>query len=96
MSVTIIPTSEVRNRIAWVINRARSTGEPVFITRYSRPEAVLLSYERYQAMMDLLEDREDETDSELGRRVAEGRAAYERGESRDLDELTNELEGLVD
>jgi prevent-host-death family protein len=92
MSVIIVPTSEVRDKIASVLKELSETGEPVFITRYSKAAAVLVSIDRYNAMMDLLEDREDELDKALGRRVLEEREAYARGEGRDFKAVTAELE----
>jgi len=92
MGVTILPTSEVRDKIASILKRLRETGEPVFITRYSKAEAVLLPVERYNAMMDLLEDREDELDTALGRRIQEERQAYARGEGRDFESFVAEIE----
>jgi prevent-host-death family protein len=92
MGVTILPTSEVRDKIASVLKRLRETGEPVFITHYSKAEAVLLPVERYNAMMDLLEDREDELDTALGRRIQEERQAYARGEGRDFESFVAEIE----
>jgi len=92
MAITILPTSEVRDKISSVLKRLSETGEPVFITRYSKAEAVLLPIERYSAMMDLLEDREDELDSALGRRLLEERQAHARGEGRDFEAFAAELE----
>jgi len=92
MAITILPASEVRDKIASVLKRLSETGEPVFITRYSRAEAVLLPMGRYNAMMDLLEDREDELDTTLGRRIQEERRAYARGEGRDFEAFVAELE----
>jgi prevent-host-death family protein len=92
MAVTILSTSEVRDKIAAVLKQLRETGEPVFITRYSKAEAVLLPIERYNAMMDLLEDREDELDTALGRRIQEERQAYARGEGRDFEAFVADLE----
>jgi len=92
MTVTILSTSEVRDKIAAVLKQLRETGEPVFITRYSKAEAVLLPIERYNAMMDLLEDREDELDTVLGQRIQEERQAYARGEGRDFEAFVAELE----
>jgi hypothetical protein len=43
-------------------------------------------------MMDLLEDREDELDFCLGRRIMEEREAYARGEGRDFEAFVAELE----
>jgi len=76
MTVTILPTNEVRNRIGSLLNRLRETGEPIFISRHGQAEAVLLSVDRYNAMMDLLEDREDKLDTALGQRIREEREAY--------------------
>jgi PHD/YefM family antitoxin component YafN of YafNO toxin-antitoxin module len=92
VAVTILPASEVRDRMAAVLKQLSETGQPVFITRYSRAEAVLLSMERYGTMMDLLEDREDELDSALGRRVLREREAHARGEGREFDAFVAGLE----
>lgn len=92
MAVTILPTSEVRDKIASVLNRLSETGEPIFITRYSKAEAVLLPLERYNAMMSLLEDREDELDTALGRRLLQEREAHAQGEGQDFDAFVANLE----
>lgn len=60
-------------------------GAAIFISRQGKAEAVLLSMDRYNAMMDLLEDREDELDTTLGQRVQEEREAYLRGEGRGFE-----------
>jgi PHD/YefM family antitoxin component YafN of YafNO toxin-antitoxin module len=65
MSMTILPSGQMRSKIAAVLNKLCKNRKPVFITRYGQPEAVLLSMERYKAMLDLLEDREDELDMVL-------------------------------
>jgi prevent-host-death family protein len=91
MTVTILPTNEVRNRIGSLLNRLRETGEPIFISRHGQAEAVLLSVDRYNAMMDLLEDREDELDTALGQRIREEREAYVSGEGRDFEAFVAEL-----
>jgi len=91
MTVTILPTNEVRSRIGSLLNRLRETGEPIFISRHGQAEAVLLSVDRYNAMMDLLEDREDELDTALGQRIREEREAYVSGEGRDFEAFVAEL-----
>ena len=63
MSATVLSTSEVRSKITAVLNRLQKTKKPVFITRRGKTEAVLLPIERYNAMIDLLKDREDELDT---------------------------------
>ena len=76
MALKIIPASEVRSRLATVLNDVERDGEPCFITQHGRSKAVLMSMDRYQAMMDIMEDREDEEDSELAARIAEARRDY--------------------
>jgi PHD/YefM family antitoxin component YafN of YafNO toxin-antitoxin module len=80
MSMTTVPSSQVRGKIASILKRLHRTSKPVFITRYGQTEAVLLSMERYNAMLDLLEDREDELDAPLGQRIREERQAYNAGD----------------
>jgi PHD/YefM family antitoxin component YafN of YafNO toxin-antitoxin module len=92
MAITILPTSEVRDKISSVLKQLKENGEPIFITRYSKAEAVLLPISYYNAMMSLMEDREDELDSILGQRIAEARADYAKGEGRDFDSFVNDLE----
>jgi hypothetical protein len=53
-------------------------------------------YETYAQVLkypyDPNDDREDETDSSLGRRIAEARADYASGHGRDFDEFLSEIE----
>jgi len=55
--VATINVSAARNNLPDVVERART--EPVFLERYGRPAAVLISPERYARMMAALEDAED-------------------------------------
>jgi PHD/YefM family antitoxin component YafN of YafNO toxin-antitoxin module len=91
MTIKILPTSEVRDKMASVIKQLKETGEPIFITRYSKAEAVLLPISYYNTMMSLLEDREDEIDSVLGQRIAEARQDYAEGEGQDLEAFVDDL-----
>ncbi|MEJ7892137.1 MAG: type II toxin-antitoxin system Phd/YefM family antitoxin [Solirubrobacteraceae bacterium] len=52
-----INVSAARNNLPDAVERART--EPVFLERYGRPAAVLISPERYARMMAALEDAED-------------------------------------
>lgn len=92
MSEIVLPTQELRNKIGAILNRLQETGEPIFISRHGATEAVLLSMDRYRAMLDLLEDREDELDLVLGQRLQEEREAYSRGQGRDFEDFVAELE----
>jgi len=49
--------SEARARLSEVVETARS--EAVFLERYGRPAAVLVSVERYEELVEALEDAED-------------------------------------
>lgn len=59
-----------------------------FITRLGKAEAVLITVGRYNALMDLLEDREDEHDAALARRLQEEHQAYANGAGRGFAILT--------
>jgi antitoxin Phd len=49
--------SEAREKLSEAVETART--EAVVLERYGRPAAVLLSPERYEQLMDALEDSED-------------------------------------
>ena len=49
--------SEAREKLAEALEISRS--EPVVLERYGRPAAVLISPERYEELMEALEDSED-------------------------------------
>ncbi len=91
MTVTI-PTAQVRSKLGSILNELKKTGEPILISRHGKAEAVLIPMSRYDAMMDLLEDREDELDVALGQRIQEERKAYARGEGQDFEALVVGLE----
>jgi prevent-host-death family protein len=55
--MTKMAVSEARERFSDALEAARS--EPVFLERYGRPAAVLVSPERYEQLMEALEDAED-------------------------------------
>lgn len=56
-SMATIPVSEAREKLAEAVETAR--GEAVFLERYGRPAAVLVSPDRYEELMEALEDVED-------------------------------------
>jgi len=85
MAIKILPASEVRDKISLVLKQLIETEEPVFITQYSRPKAVLIKYEVYNALMDRLEELEDLHD------MAEAEKAYRKGEGQDFEEFVTEL-----
>lgn len=92
MTEITLPVNQVHEKMAAALKELAETGGPIFITRHSRAEAVVLSIEQYNAIMGLLEDREDEMDAALGRRVREEREAYGRGKGRPLSAVIADLE----
>ena len=56
MAVKIIPISEMRQKLKEVFAKLEATGEPYFITQYSRPKAVLVRYEDYNALVEQAEE----------------------------------------
>ena len=52
-----IAISEARERLSEAVEMAG--GEAVFLARYGKPAAVLLSPERYEELMEAFEDAED-------------------------------------
>jgi prevent-host-death family protein len=55
--VATIPVSEAREKLSEAVETAQS--EAVFLERYGRPAAVLLSPARYEELLEALEDVED-------------------------------------
>lgn len=52
-----IPVSEARGSLSDAVQAART--EAVFLVRYGRPAAVLISPERYEELVEAEEDAED-------------------------------------
>jgi prevent-host-death family protein len=52
MAVKIISISELRQRLKDLLATLDATGEPYFITQYSRPKAVLVRYDDYNALTE--------------------------------------------
>jgi len=50
MMPTILPLTKVSERLGQIIRQAQQRGEPVFITRHGRAEAVLLTLKAYEAL----------------------------------------------
>ena len=92
MLPTTLSVSEAKERLEALLCELPGTERGIIITDKGEEAAVLLSIERYRWMMDILEDWEDEHDEELGRMIAESRAAYARGEGRPFEDLMAELE----
>lgn len=81
----IVSASDLRENMAQILQAAAEEAEPQFITYRSRPIAVLMGYEHFEALMEQLEDLSDviaiyERQKEPRRPFGEVLAQRERGE----------------
>ena len=74
----------VKAHLSEVLDRVLQTHERITITRHGRREAVIMSTEDLDALDETLELL---SDPEAVREIAEARAAAERGEGLDADDL---------
>jgi len=86
MGIRILPTSEVRDHMSEVIRSFKENDVPCYITQHGKATAVLLPIQRFEAMMSLLEDAEDEMDSRLAHRITQARKEYASGHSIPIGE----------
>ena len=89
MSIHLMPASDLRKGLHAILENLT---RPVFVTQRGRIKAVLLDIDRYNAMMDELEDLHDQCDPEIQRLAAEAHAAHARGETVPLEEVLKENE----
>lgn len=59
--------SEVRDHLAEVIEQARRSGEPVFVTRRGRRVAVVIDAEAYERFVEAAEDATDRRELQAAR-----------------------------
>jgi PHD/YefM family antitoxin component YafN of YafNO toxin-antitoxin module len=85
MSVKIMPATEVRDRMSQVISEISENGDSCFITQYGKAEAVMLSIDRFDELMSLVEDALDEKDELLALRVKQARRNYAKGKGIPLE-----------
>lgn len=57
LGVAEISVSEARAALPEVIDRAHT--EAVFVTRHGKPQAVIVSPEQYERLLDALEEQDD-------------------------------------
>lgn len=76
MSIQILPSTEVRDRMAQIIKQISRDGNSCFITQYGKAEAVMMSVERFDELMSLVEDALDEKDEFLALQVERARRSY--------------------
>jgi prevent-host-death family protein len=72
MSTNIIPISDLRRQASDVVKRLRETKDAIYITQHGRPAAVLVDYEKYEALLARLEELSQQQ-SQVKYSVAEGK-----------------------
>ena len=82
----LVPVSDLRQDVAAVLKRLRSSREPLVITQRGRAAAVLLSIETY-------ERREEER--ALLELLAQGEKEVAAGKGHDLDEVLADADALL-
>ena len=78
MAIKILPSTEVRDHMSQIIKEISKEGTSCFITQYGKAEAVMLSVERFNELISLIEDVLDEKDELLTLRVEEARLNYKK------------------
>lgn len=67
----VLALSEAKKHLGAVIDRARTTHEPVFLSKHGRPVAVLVDAAEFERLRDLAEDAEDAAAAIAARREME-------------------------
>jgi prevent-host-death family protein len=75
MSTNIIPISDLRRQASDVVKRLRETKDAIYITQHGRPAAVLVDYEKYEALLAQLEELL-EKQPPVKYTVAEGKSTF--------------------
>ncbi len=60
MTTRILPISDLRRQANEIINTVQETRDAVYITQHGRPAVVLVDYERYEQLLQDLEDLTDQ------------------------------------
>ena len=60
MGTKIMPISDLRRKTKDVIDAVRDRGDAVYITQHGRPVVVLVDYERYEQLLEQLQDLSDQ------------------------------------
>lgn len=65
--MTEIAVSQARDHLAEVIDQARRSGEPAYVTRRGRRVAVIVDAETYERVVDAAEDAVDRRELQAAR-----------------------------
>lgn len=59
MTTRIVTVSELKAKLAALMDELVERGIPLYVTQHGKPRAVLASYDEYEAMLKKIEDLED-------------------------------------
>ncbi len=59
MATRIVNVSEVKTKLASLLEELDASGVPVYVTQHGKPKAVLVKYDEYEALLEKLDDLED-------------------------------------
>ena len=90
MATESISLTELRPRLSELLSRAHEHFDRFLITRHGRAEAVLLSADEFEGLLETLEIL---ADSKLVRRLGQADEELSAGGGHELDEVRRELEG---
>jgi len=82
MSTYIIPVTEAKNKLTYLLRNVRQMWDRYIITKNGRNEAVILSYEEYEGWLETLSLADEEKEA-----ILKGREAAEKGEGVALEEM---------
>ena len=89
MTTETLSLTELRPRLPEIIDRAREYFDRFFITRHGQPEAVLLSSEDFEGLLETLEILGDK---ECLERLAAAEEELASGGGQTLEDIRRELE----
>lgn len=78
MATKIIPVSDLRRSVSQTIKDLQEQDEAVYITQHGRPQAVLVSYEHYEQLLEQVKQQSVRPDAETIRNDPEMIALVER------------------
>ncbi|MDD5311415.1 MAG: type II toxin-antitoxin system Phd/YefM family antitoxin [Dehalococcoidia bacterium] len=59
MSTKIITVTELKTRLGRLIDELEEEGTPMYVTQHGKPKAVFTPYDKYEALVQKIEDLQD-------------------------------------
>ena len=82
LSETYVPLAQAKGRLVELVKNVKESGDTVALTKDGAPEAVLLSYERFDSLVETMEIL---ADRELMRQIEQSKKDVEAGRLVDFD-----------